>query len=201
MRWDAEKENLSRYIFEDKLSYEQLGRIYGCTGAAVKKAAIRLGIPITYKRVINPKETFNKGTARTTVCVHCGKEFICPPSRAQIYCSIKCSSEHKYNSVIEKWKKGEISGTSKYAHSSFIRRYLMNKYNNKCQVCGWGKINVHTGLIPLQVHHIDGNSTNNREENLQLLCPNCHTLTDNFGSRNNNAPKGKSKYFGRTKAQ
>ena len=34
--------------------------------------------------------------------------------------------------------------------------------------------------INLEVHHIDGVRTNNSLENLQLLCPNCHSYTDNF---------------------
>ena len=38
--------------------------------------------------------------------------------------------------------------------------------------------------INLQVHHIDGDKTNNQLENLQLLCLNCHSYTDNFGSKN-----------------
>ena len=38
--------------------------------------------------------------------------------------------------------------------------------------------------IPLQLHHINGNRNDNRLENLQLLCPNCHTLTDNYCGKN-----------------
>ena len=34
--------------------------------------------------------------------------------------------------------------------------------------------------INLEVHHIDGDRSNNELENLQLLCPNCHSYTDNF---------------------
>lgn len=39
--------------------------------------------------------------------------------------------------------------------------------------------------INLQVHHIDGDKTNNELNNLQLLCLNCHSYTNNFGSKNN----------------
>lgn len=35
-------------------------------------------------------------------------------------------------------------------------------------------------LVPLELHHIDGKSNNNNLDNLQLLCPNCHTLTENY---------------------
>lgn len=38
--------------------------------------------------------------------------------------------------------------------------------------------------INLQVHHIDGDKTNNELNNLQLLCLNCHSYTNNFGSKN-----------------
>ena len=38
--------------------------------------------------------------------------------------------------------------------------------------------------IPLEVHHIDGNKTNNTLENLMIVCPNCHAQTDNYKSKN-----------------
>jgi 5-methylcytosine-specific restriction endonuclease McrA len=39
--------------------------------------------------------------------------------------------------------------------------------------------------IRLQVHHKNGDNLDNREENLQILCPNCHSQTSNFAGRNN----------------
>jgi hypothetical protein len=38
------KQELETYILKDKLSYAAIGGIYGVTGAAIKKAALRYGI-------------------------------------------------------------------------------------------------------------------------------------------------------------
>ena len=42
----------------------------------------------------------------------------------------------------------------------------------------------HTNTLPLEIDHIDGNSENNSEENLRLICPNCHSLTANYRGAN-----------------
>lgn len=48
----------------------------------------------------------------------------------------------------------------------------------KCETC----LNVEWlgGAIPLELDHINGDSTDNRIENLRILCPNCHALTDTY---------------------
>lgn len=41
-----------------------------------------------------------------------------------------------------------------------------------------------TKPLCLQLEHIDGNSDNNKLNNLQLLCPNCHSQTPTWGAKN-----------------
>lgn len=72
---------------------------------------------------------------------------------------------------------------SNYNSYKLKKRLLSEGYKEKkCECCGlkeWqGK------EIPLELHHINGDNSDNRLENLQILCPNCHALTDNYRGRN-----------------
>lgn len=63
-----------------------------------------------------------------------------------------------------------------------IKRRLIAKRNHECEIC-------HTSTwmnqpVPITLDHIDGNSDNNIESNLRLLCPNCHAQTPTFGGKN-----------------
>ena len=52
------KEDLEKYILEQNLSYAEIGRIYHCSGANVKKRAKKYGIDLSYRRNINENEHF-----------------------------------------------------------------------------------------------------------------------------------------------
>ena len=53
---------------------------------------------------------------------------------------------------------------------------------HQCESC---KLTTWLGKpIPLELHHRDGNKYNNKLENLSLLCPNCHALTENYRAKN-----------------
>ena len=127
-------------------------------------------------------------------CKNCGSEL---KERHQIYfCCSECFSEYKKNQYIKKWKNGEINGVvGEYGISKTIRTFLLEKADYHCELCGWCKKNEFTGKIPLEIHHKDGNFLNNKEENLQVLCPNCHSLTETYKSHNKRGRKFRKKYY------
>ena len=80
------------------------------------------------------------------------------------------------------WSKDEqIKDWSEYSGHQNCKKHLIKKRGQLCENCNlssWLK-----NPINLEVHHIDGNRTNNNYDNLKLLCPNCHSFTDSWRKR------------------
>lgn len=121
------------------------------------------------------------------VCKNCGRIL---NERNKVFCDNICQSQYQYRLYIEKWKRGEEDGMrGKYSISRHIIKYMFDKYNASCQRCGWNQKNPITNSSPLEIHHIDGDYKNNNESNLELLCPNCHSLTANYKHLNREGRK------------
>ena len=124
-------------------------------------------------------------------CLNCDTEFkYSPANQTGKYCCCQCNSDHKQKLFVDGWLKGEMKGGSGFQLSNYARNYLLEKACKKCSLCGWAEVNPHTGKIPLHIDHIDGDPFNHCVENLRVLCPNCHSLTETFGSKN----RGKGRY-------
>jgi len=117
------------------------------------------------------------------------KNYLCKNCENPIYwkrlfCSNKCQNDYKYKQYIKKWFSGEVDGSTKAGCSGPVVKWLKKQKGEVCWICGWSEHNKHTGNIPVEVHHIDGNWKNNLSDNLMLLCPNCHALTENYKASN-----------------
>ena len=109
-------------------------------------------------------------------------------SHAKRLCCFKTNQAGKGHS---KPFKGEITpierifdGTHKtYQSHKLKKRLLQEGYKkHRCEQCNLSEwLN---NPIPLELHHVDGNRYNNALDNLVLLCPNCHSLTDTYRARN-----------------
>ena len=120
------------------------------------------------------------------ICLFCKKPI---SKNSQKYCSNNCQKDYEYKNYIKSWRLNKDFGKRTVNISKHIKRYLLDKYKGKCVSCGWSKRHPLTNKVPLEVDHINGNAHDNFEDNLRLLCPNCHSLTNNF--RNLNRGKGR----------
>ena len=73
-----------------------------------------------------------------------------------------------------------------------LRRFIIKNalLPYKCDICGLTEWNGKT--LSLELDHINGINNDNRLENLRFLCPNCHSQTTTYGSRNQQ--RNESKY-------
>ena len=72
---------------------------------------------------------------------------------------------------------------STYQSFKLKRRLLKEGFKQHiCECCGLSEWQA--SPIPLELHHLNGDNRDNRLENLQLLCPNCHALTDSYRGKN-----------------
>ena len=121
-------------------------------------------------------------------CLSCGKLTARPK---HIYCSNMCQLDYQYKKYIDDWQKGNIKGLQGLGIvSRHIKRYLREKFGNKCYKCGWSETNCFTGKVPLVADHIDGDWRNNTENNLRLVCPNCDALSSRYAGLNKGKGRG-----------
>ena len=145
-------------------------------------------------------------------CPKCNKEH----EKSGLYCSRSCANSREWSKEINESRSAKLAGRTVSRGSMDLNKWKANikqawldKYNatpfaelgmenrrrrvfeeqnyccNKCGISEWQGFK-----ISLELEHKDGNTTNNSRENLEGLCPNCHSITDTWRGRNKPAKNG-----------
>jgi len=80
-----------------------------------------------------------------------------------------------------------VLGTGRRRNRSHVKWRLFEAglKVERCEICGLAEWQGRS--LSLELHHVNGDGLDNRLDNLQLLCPNCHSQTDTWGGRNRRA--------------
>lgn len=94
-----------------------------------------------------------------------------------------------------RWKLEEILVRGSIFQSYKLKNRLFGAKikQPKCEECGWAVLSL-DGRLPLELDHINGDSRDNRLENLRILCPNCHSLKPTHRGRNIGVKYGINKH-------
>ena len=104
-------------------------------------------------------------------CRHCSAAFNPWRTSKGIFCSNKCQMEHRTYSR----PFGTLTPRSQ-------KRIILAERGHRCEYCLLGV--WQDAPIPLDLHHVDGNSNNTSKTNLALVCLNCHALTATWKAKN-----------------
>lgn len=118
-------------------------------------------------------------------CLHCNTECIKKPTSTGKYCSNICQREFEYhNKTKPAIERGEVH------NPATLKKYMLREVGNECVLCGQGP-EWNGKPLSLQMDHVDGDSDNCLPSNLRILCPNCHTQTETYGSKGNGSKSKK----------
>jgi hypothetical protein len=86
---------------------------------------------------------------------------------------------------------GQVLVANRWTNSHVLKKRLIRAglKPEHCELCGWAE-RAPDGRIPLELDHINGDKTDNRLENLRIVCPNCHALQPTHRGLNKKSRRG-----------
>lgn len=102
-------------------------------------------------------------------CIVCGVPILASANKKT--CSRACANKNRTGINYK-----NNSPKDKVKSQKSLKERLLNQRGEKCEKCDYSKYQI------LEVHHKDKNRGNNELENLELICPNCHSEEHYFKS-------------------
>ncbi len=170
-----EKNILEKYNFEG-LSTRKIAEKMNCGQTTVRYWLNKYGIST------NPKLPLPRQQQQISLqCLNCESNY--EGYKGRKFCSLKCQFEYKHKLKVKDIENNELVG------KRVLKKYLIAILGYKCQNsnCGWDWSKPST----VEIEHLDGNPKNNKLYNVTLLCPNCHSQTDTYKSKNSKKYKNK----------
>lgn len=163
-------------IIEDVLnglSTHSIGKKFNISQKLVFTNLKKYGVKTNPKNSPSNRKIINK-------CIICGT----PTRRRNKYCT-ECIDKNEHI------RRHRSLSEAKDVRSR--KAIILRIRGNKCENCGvqlWDN-----KPLVMDLHHIDGNADNNNESNLKLLCPNCHSQTSSYKSKNKNGSVNRRKVY------
>lgn len=111
------------------------------------------------------------------VCRGCDAETENP-----VFCNNQCQQAKRQRDLIDRWLSTGIAISASH-QKHYVRNYIAEQQKHRCAVCA---VETTWNGLPLLLvlDHVSGDSTDNRRENLRLVCPNCDSQLPTFKARN-----------------
>jgi DNA-binding transcriptional ArsR family regulator len=175
----SEKRVLIKRMLREGLSQAEIGRRLGLTKSTVSYHARRLGLPVKDKCArrydwAEIQAVVDKGFSLR----ECMEKF--GFTRGSWARAVRRGAV-----IPRQWVTpiGELLVVGPRRSRGHIKARLLRERlkENRCEICGLSEWRGKP--LGLELHHVNGRGNDNRLENLQLLCGNCHSQTDNWGGR------------------